>query len=732
MTLRENALRIFANLIGAGSMVKADTPPDQTAATQQSNQLPISWLTETYAPGLPIQPLASSGDALIPREIDYPVSVNASLQPRTAYGLMPFAALKEAYETVAEVRLPVSTLLREMMIFRPHLVDKDGGEIYDHDFEWLCHSPDRVQTFDVWMTRFLKSALIFDAGAFFYEYDKGNLNAVRYIDGSTLFVMVDEHGQVPRPNDRSSDPAVIAKYNKKVNEWKAKGKAIPKTTPAYAQIIKGTPFGWYDTNQIWYKPRSRRFDAPYGETAIEQAWAWIMLVANITGFELAHYREGNVPEGLFTTPEGWSLERIASFEKAFNDRLSVGATERRRGRFLPFGSVYQQTKVADFPQTLYDQALNTISLFFGVPPSEYGKVPGAGLGGKGFEEAMQSSLFRMGLLPMKIYVEGAMNEVLNRAGVDDAWFHLGFPTEEMTPDKHKQSIIDLVSNGLITFNNALSQLGQDQIEGGDVHILIKNGQVQIIEEVLKDPSLMRPASPFMMPGQQPAAGQKNAPMDGSDMKDSPTDTEPTRKEKQTKDDLKIAEKLLKDRSLDLYNRFTSIPDSVKLHGDVLPKHPKDPKNRFFAPKGKIDNAEAVRLIAELGGDAEQVDIEMFRNEIDEALVRGVVTNDEEYLEAGAAILERMLKGGSGSGNFGHSGRVGERGGSGGGGMLGGGGGTGLDTLLSNSPWEQFPVGSPERTQAMKNYLSQLKTVKTNLKNLNQNAQFFGDATGDFK
>ncbi len=600
MTLRESIVNGFARLMGVDAPVtKADSAAVPTQASQSANDLPNQWLTSTYGPGWPIQPIARPEDVVVPREIDYPISVNATLQPRTAYGLMPFAALKEAYETVAEIRLPVSTLLREMSVFRPHLVDESGGEILDHPFEWLTKSPDRLTSFDVWLTRFLKNSLVFDTGAFFYEYEAANLKAIRYVDGSTLFIIVDENGQVPAPNAApSKDPLVMQKYQQKLDAWLRKGKTPPSTVPAYAQVIKGTPFGWYDASQIWYKPRSRRFDAPYGETAIEQAWAWILICANISGFELAHYREGNMPEGWYSTPAEWNLERIAAFETAFNQRMSSGASERMRARFLPAGVEWHETKKADFPQVLYNQAMEMISLFYGVPPSEYGKVPGAGLGGAGFESAMQSSLFRMGLFPLKIYIEGAMNEVLERSGVDDAYFDLSFPTDETDPQKHKQGIIELFSNGLITFNAALSALGQDRIKGGDVHLLLEYGAIQILEDVLAGappPSGERgtvgdaPAEfvpgKDVMPGSSkpPAAGDEpftgnengngNKPKPSGGNGSKPAATEPERKEKMTKADYALAEQMLRERSLNPSAPYYSFPNvqTVNIHGNKLDK-----------------------------------------------------------------------------------------------------------------------------------------------------------------
>jgi uncharacterized membrane protein YgcG len=714
MGFRQNAVKAFATLLGVDGGIEKALPGVPTSGAQgqpvgppsQSNQLPAEWMTATYAPGWPIQSAERPDDVAVPREIDYPVAVNATLQPRTAYGLMPFAALKEAYETVAEIRLPVSTLLREITIFHPHLVDKEGGEIDGHDLEWLIKSPDRVTPFDVWLTRFLKSSSIFDAGAFFFQMNHDNLEAVKYIDGSTLFIMVDEYGQVPKPTDKSKDPEVLNKWVKKLLEWEKQGKQIPRTTPAYAQVIKGTPFGWYDQNQIWYKPRSRRFDSPYGETAIEQAWAWIMICANITGFELAHYREGNMPEGWVSAPDGWTLERIAAFEKAFNDRMSSGAAERMRARWLPHGSEWHETKKPEFPTTLYDQASSMISLFFGVPPSEYGKTPGAGLGGSGFEEAMQSTLFRMGLLPLKGYIEDAFNEILRRAGVDDAWFELAFPNDQVDPEKQRDNIINLFSNGLITFNSALSQLGQDQIEGGDVHLLIEYGGFTIIEEELAKPAEQRAAEAAAAGGglgnvplgtdkaPTPKIAGKNgkAPEVEANLEAPPPTNGKERKEPATKKDKKLAEKMLATRSLNPDGRFISLPP-VKVHGITelakdeqirsLPQYPRTPiHGGHFAPH-KHGTDSAKQFIENEGGEVFEVDMDEYRRAVEEeanehptvvgddisiaeTIVQDHLREDPEYYS------KKFNKGGAGSGNFGHSGRTGVRGGSGGGGMVGGG------------------------------------------------------------
>jgi 2'-5' RNA ligase len=544
------------------------------------NQLPSEWLTSTFAPGFPVQPFTRPEEVEVPREIDYPIAVNASLQPRTGYGLMPFAALAAAYENITEVRMPVQIIMRELNSFHPRLVDREGNELFEHPYHWLTVAPDRQTPFDVWMTRFLKSSYIFDAGAVYIDDREGELFGLHYIDGSTLFIMVDEHGRVPQPGDVSDSESVTKRYLAKAQEWASQGKTLPTKTPAYAQVIKGTPFGWYSLDEIWYKPRSRRFNAPYGESFIEQAWGWVLIIANITAFELAHYREGNMPEGWFESPSDWSLERLAAFELVNNARMSGGPAERMRSRFYPAGFKWHETKKAEFPQKLYEQARDNILLTIGLPPSEVGKVPGQGLGGTGFAEAMQSALFRNGLMPPKTYIEGMFNEILGRFGVDDAQFELALPTASVDPDKQREGVITSFQTGLLSMNDALAQLGQKKVPGGDVHIVVQGGTVIVLEDYLagkRDP-----------PVGADAAQQTNqvAPV--------PTDEVP--QATRTPDDFATASEILSTGSLGSGGKFHSVAKHNG-NGHEL-AHPRQLAGRF-APKGKFDAAAALALLGDM-------------------------------------------------------------------------------------------------------------------------------------
>lgn len=587
-------------------------PPTQTGPSDPSLManapIPKEWITNTYAPGMPIRPIAHPGEDEIPREIDYPISVNATIQPRTNYGLYPFSVLQQAYESITEVKMCVHTLGRELTGFQPRLVDGEGKPVLDHPMSWLLESPDKSTPWVVWLTRFLQSVNVFDAGSIFMKQAYGSLQGLHYVDGSTLFVLVNEHGNMPKPDElASNDPVIKARYVDNLRKWLDNptnaGKPLPKV-PAFVQVIKGTPFGWYSQDEIWYRPRFRRYNSPYGMTPMETAWSWILIISNITAFELSHYREGNMPEGLLTAPENWSLAQIEAFEQATNARMSSGPAERNRVRIVPAGFKWQEMKKPQFPKELYETARDNISLSFGIPPSEFGKIPGGGLGGKGFGDMMQNTLFRMGLQPLMEYTEDAFNEILRKFGVDDVEFEMGLPTDVLDPEGHKASVLEQFKAGIITLNDALQELGRDPVPGGNVRLQIANGQVIIIDDYLK-PS-------------------------GTEVVDAVENEHQAQPSIETKDlDNQVANRILDSGSI-LSGKTISIPKpSTAAEGGVAPetqavgvtstslgkaegiKHPRTFMGHF-APKARIDQEQARVLGDSMGVNWDEVDLEQFR------------------------------------------------------------------------------------------------------------------------
>lgn len=514
-----------------------------------------AWMTASYGSGWPIQPVMPPRDTTMPRVIDYPMSVNATLTPRTGYGLMPFAALLEAYENVTEVRTPVNLIWRELTSFIPRLVDNEGNEVQDHDYAWMTKMPDRETPFSVWMTRFLKSAKVYDAPAiYFNKSNSGAIDALHYIDGSTLFLIVDQFGRIPKAEKLEEyvarvkseptstlpsnlfgsliegTPTNLTEYVQKLIKYQSMTGKLPEKVPAYTQIIKGTPFAWWSADQVWYMPQSRRMNSPYGESFIEQAWPWIMLIVNLVSFELGHYRTGTMPEGFVTLPAGMfpQIDRINAFELAYNQRMTANpATERMRLRMFPDGSKWIPTKKPDFPALLYDQAWKNILHTIGIPPSEFGDIPGQGLGGAGFKEGAATDLSRNTLNPHRKFVAGLFNEVLERNGVDDVYFDLGYPLEEIDPEKQRQQMYEGMAHGTLSLNDAAGTLGLNPIGNVDdpnnianKHMIVAGSTIYVIEDMQLTETGMavpnfQPTQPGM-PGGLPVGPESVVAQDGQE------------------------------------------------------------------------------------------------------------------------------------------------------------------------------------------------------------------------
>lgn len=297
---------------------------------------------------------------------------------------------------------------------------------------------------------------------------------LRIIDGSTLFVLIDERGESPEP------PA-----------------------PAFTQVIYGTPRMFLNKHQVWYRPRYLRADAPYGRSFIESSMASVQLLANLWAYEGAKYQSGNLPEMGMECPPTWTnAEQILNYEEAYNSRMA-GAPEERAGRMRFFPSGMKSIVVKDlvFNKDAYDVTVNTIRMAAGVPKSEAGEAPEGMMGGKSFAEAMQSAFYRMCLAPMQAFIEGLFNDILRENGYTDYRFKLKFPTESIDPEKEENKWATRFQLGGITrdeYREGLSmtplggELGQFIVEPGGAQPGADDGSGMGQQAFGKKPALSNP------------------------------------------------------------------------------------------------------------------------------------------------------------------------------------------------------------------------------------------------
>lgn len=430
-----------------------------TTRPPTSHNIPGSWSRSWMGPGQPFSPIdgGSARDQDTehePRSFQYVSSVNSTISPRIPYGLLPFSELRRYAESVPEVAMCVRLLVEELKAFVPTIVDAKEQKALPVDanpYRWMIDAPDGFNPWPVWLSKFLYNVLVYDAGAAYLIRSRkgGKITGSRVIDGSTIFVLINERGEQPKP------PA-----------------------PAFTQIIWGMPNIMLNTKQLWYKPRHLRTDAPYGRSPIEDALPAVKLLYSLWDYEYQKYQVGNIPETVFTVPDKWgdSVDQLLEFETAFNARMSGSNQERVRARFMPAGTSQLTSKEMSFNQQTYDAGTNAIRMAYGIPQSEVGDAPSGGLGGSGYAQAMQSAFFRMGLSPLISYIEGHFMDII-RANRDDniCTFKLEFPTESLDPQAEEEKWSSRFVSGAITRDEYRQGIKMTALGGEDGAFMISPG-----------------------------------------------------------------------------------------------------------------------------------------------------------------------------------------------------------------------------------------------------------------
>lgn len=393
----------------------------------------------------------------------------------------PVQTLSQRAYGEAELDVPAMDELTKQII-------RDGDKIVTRkkqtkvsvrEVAWEVARPDRRNAFPIWLTRFLYNTLIYDAPCFYRIRDKQRqVIGLRVIDGSTIFALIDERGEQPAP------PA-----------------------PAFTQIIYGQPRQWFNTYQFWYSPRQLRVDAPYGITPIEDSLYAVDYLDRLWQYERAFYTEGTLPEMFLFAPPTWTPEQVVEFEKEFNARMAGNASERRRLRFLPTGFTPGEIKEHAWPEESYKVATDIVSMNFGVHPSELGQLQGTGLSGaKGGQEKGEDTHARMGVGPLKQFVEAAFNDVLLEMDYEGYTFELGTIDTGLNPQDEEQKQLDRWTSGAITRDNFLEAIGMEPVGGaaGEAYLLPTGKSEQTYGPDGK-PAPIEPAGPGSQVQGQPDA-----------------------------------------------------------------------------------------------------------------------------------------------------------------------------------------------------------------------------------
>ena len=227
-------------------------------------------------------------------------------------------------------------------------------------------------TFSQWLTDIIYSHLVYDGIVVAPEYNLGGeLTSLSTIDTSTIKILLDNQGFIPRP------PA-----------------------PAYQQVLYGFPRGEFQaenvsqdgkvpdaftSDQLAYYIRRPRPNNIYGYSQVEECINIASIYMERQAWLHAEYTNGVTPRMVITTDgaEHWTPEQLSYYERSYNDQFS-GQTQRRHNFMLmrPGMKAEQLKGVDEAYKNTYDEWLvMQIAAKFGVPQGLMGIKGPASLGG---------------------------------------------------------------------------------------------------------------------------------------------------------------------------------------------------------------------------------------------------------------------------------------------------------------------------------------------------------------
>jgi Phage portal protein len=362
-----------------------------------------------FGPQQPIVPMAQEESAgAVGRQFDYPAGFNLRQTPRLEESL-DFPTLKGLADSYDVLRLVIETRKDQVAGATWSIGPKDRAAKRD---DALCDAledffrmPDKEHTWPDWIRMVLEQLFVYDAPAFFCQPDrKGDLFALRVLDGATIKRVLTLHGRTP----------------------------LPEEGPAYQQILKGIPAvdyikpmpfgvkppmgpdGW-PMPELIYKPRNPRVDRVYGFGPVEQIVTTVNIALRRELSQLDYYTKGSTPDLIFQTPEGWNPNQISQFSQWWESMLAGNLENRRGAMFVPQGVTPYDTKDRTLKDE-YDEWLVRIVCFaFSITPTPFVKQMNRATAQSQHEQSIQE-----GLAPIQKWIVDLVEMVIRaKFGRDD-------------------------------------------------------------------------------------------------------------------------------------------------------------------------------------------------------------------------------------------------------------------------------------------------------------------------
>lgn len=406
-----------------------------------------------FGPGTPLAPMAPLD--VKGRQLDFPVAININFRPR---GTEPvnFERLKKlASNPIVSMLLQrqkdlvtgVEWRIKPKTVTDPTATDDPAIAAITEFF----HEPDKEHDWAQWISAVLDQLMVLDAVSIYARPTRGGgVYSFELIDGATIKPLLNEWGRRPLPPD-----------------------------PAYQQILKGIPAEDYSSDELIYFPQTYRVDKVYGYSRVEQAIDIIEQSIARLRSQLGHWTHGNIGEGYFETPDGWTPEDVVALEQRWNQMMAGSIEGRASSPFVPHGTVFHETKTNLIADT-YDEFLIRLLCFpFGVAPTPFMKQSGLG---HGSAESDKEAAEEAGIASLLQYVTRLMNRIIRRhfgrTDLEFSWVE----DRELDADTASQVDDRRLKNGSATINEVRDRNGEAPIEGGDQPLIyLPTGPVPVAQ-----------------------------------------------------------------------------------------------------------------------------------------------------------------------------------------------------------------------------------------------------------
>lgn len=387
----------------------------------------------------PMAPAPSSG-----RRNDYQVGYNMVVTPgANGSSVTPefFAILRRVAANYSPLTMVIQTQVDKLGCL-PWAVKPKKGKKPSKQTDRLnafFASPDGEHTLSEWVRILAWEMLTTDAPAIHVpRYSDGAVAMLRPIDGSTIKVLIDEHGFRPLA------PA-----------------------PAYSQVIKGMPSFQYTTRDLIYKPRNIRVDQIYGWSPVAQIISIVALAMNRQSQQMSFFDAGSVPDAFATCPESWQPDQIKKMQ-VYWDAMMAGNLAARAGglRFIPYGVEPKPFKIDPMLKQEFDEwMMRLICYQFGTVPQPFVREMNRATAEQGKANADEE-----GQKPRIQWVKELGDHIL-RQFLGDQDHEFGLELDENLEPEVAAKVASTLFNGtpssILTKNEARAIVGHEPVDGGD-------------------------------------------------------------------------------------------------------------------------------------------------------------------------------------------------------------------------------------------------------------------------